>query len=401
MARNARELVGIVKPEMDDRALEESTGQLDEAVNRASRIAPSIDSNAIRRKLEQAIPGGGLLSGAADRIGGLTGLGGVDAGGGRDGGTSTSIQTAQLERLTEIHEELEKMGASGVGGGGGGGSGLVGTTLQVLGISKAASKLRSVAGTLAGLNYGKLFRTAARRSIGTIIFSKAFGVRNIAKTGIGPLAKRMSEFFGNLGNKLGLPDLTEMQWPNLPSLSGLSWPELPNLSGLSWPSLPKLSGLSWPSLPSLTQLSWPELPTLSSLSWPDLPPGVSQLLDSSPKKGDQNGDALSSTVSRFERWSNVDIPGDGPLFGDGTSGPKSRGDVASGPRSDWQISSRRRENPAKQNRGQRVDGTFDVNLSIDNVEREVQRAVRNSDLDRVLEDAVERIVQRKFPNSIE
>ncbi|MFB6189330.1 MAG: hypothetical protein ABEI57_05555, partial [Halapricum sp.] len=117
MARNARELVGIVKPEMDDRALEESTGQLDEAVNRASRIAPSIDSNAIRRKLEQAIPGGGLLGGAADQIGGLTGLGGADAAGGRggrDGGTSTSIQAAQLERLTEIHEELEKMGASGV-----------------------------------------------------------------------------------------------------------------------------------------------------------------------------------------------------------------------------------------------------------------------------------------------
>lgn len=97
-----------------------------------ANISASVDTRALRRKLEQAIPAGGLLGGAIDR---LSGSGGGGASGDAvSGAGGAGIQAAQLEKLNDIHEELEKIGASGGAGGGSGAGGVASGILSGIGI---------------------------------------------------------------------------------------------------------------------------------------------------------------------------------------------------------------------------------------------------------------------------
>lgn len=133
MTRQA-ELVGIIQPEVDDRALDQEAQQMESRLNDAAKLSPSIDSRKIKRELERAIPGGGILGNVADsfRGGGRSSTGG--AGGDSVPGAGATLQTAQLEKLKDIHDELEKIGQSGgiTGGGGdeGGGRFSAGSVLK-------------------------------------------------------------------------------------------------------------------------------------------------------------------------------------------------------------------------------------------------------------------------------
>lgn len=127
-------ITGIVKPSMDDGALDRETRKLEQVVEEASTIRPNLDLRGVGRRLsntlQRAVPGAGLLGGIIGRGGGA---GGGDAVGAAVGGEG--IQAAQLEVLDDIHDELEKIGASGgMGGGGGGGAGGL---LTGLGIGRA------------------------------------------------------------------------------------------------------------------------------------------------------------------------------------------------------------------------------------------------------------------------
>lgn len=124
MARE-RELVGIVRPEMDDRQLDRESGKLEQALGEASEVTPSLDTRGfgrqLKRQLERAIPGGRLLGSALSRGGGTEPTGGGEGGGGGMVGAAAGggVQVAQLETLNDIHDELEKIGASTADGSGG------------------------------------------------------------------------------------------------------------------------------------------------------------------------------------------------------------------------------------------------------------------------------------------
>jgi len=282
MAPREAELTGIVRPEVDDRALDDTRSRLSGALDEAAQLTPDIDTRSIRRKLERAIPGGGLLGGAVDR---LTGTGGPQrpsggSAGAGGGGLTQDTQERQLAKLDDIHDELEKLGATGLGGGGGGGlagmipGGAVGGGLLGGGAASAIG-----AGTLAsgGLAAGGLAGIGAGGWALSDIASGGAGFKEI-----GNLGESFGEQFPGVGSTIEdmftenpVHDLGEtmgsgdFSWPEMPDLSGLSWPEMPNLSGLSWPELPNLSSLSWPEMPNLSNMSWPELPSLSGLSWPE------------------------------------------------------------------------------------------------------------------------------------
>jgi hypothetical protein len=132
MARRA-ELAGIIRPEVDDRALDQEAKQMESRLNKAAKLTPDIDSRKIKRELERAIPGGGLIGTAADALRG----GGSGGGSGATGGDAvpsggTTVQTAQLEKLEDIHDELEQIGQSGGVGSGGADGGPIAGAKSVL-----------------------------------------------------------------------------------------------------------------------------------------------------------------------------------------------------------------------------------------------------------------------------
>jgi hypothetical protein len=284
MASREAELTGIVRPEVDDRALDDTRSRLSGALDEAAQLTPDIDTRSIRRKLERAIPGGGLLGSAVDR---LTGTGGPQrpsggSAGAGSGGLTQDTQERQLEKLDDIHDEIEQLGASGLGGGGGGG--LLAPRSVISGATGGA--IGAGSGSLAGLLGGGTAATAGLAGAGVAgIGVGGWALSDIASGGkgfkeVGNLGESFGEQFPEMGS--GIRDLFtknpfhdlgetvgEMSWPEMPDLSGLSWPEMPDLSGLSWPDLPSLSGLSWPEMPNLSNMSWPDLPSLNGLSWPE------------------------------------------------------------------------------------------------------------------------------------
>lgn len=153
-----REIVGVVRPEVDERQLERETSRMERTMSRAAELTPSIDTRRIQRQIERAIPGGGLLGSAVDRLRGRGG--GRAAGGGGGGATGTAeagVQAAQLEVLEDIHDELQKIGASGgvraEGGGGGGGGSLLTRGLAIRGLMAGGLSL-GTAGLAAGSAVG-------------------------------------------------------------------------------------------------------------------------------------------------------------------------------------------------------------------------------------------------------
>jgi len=127
MSRRA-EVAGIIRPEVDDRALDREAQDMEGRLDEAATLSPDIDVRGLQRQLERAIPGGGAIGTAIDAVTGGGGggqVGGADAVPSGDG----TVQMAQLEVLNDIQDELEKLAgggiASGDGGGAAGGGGLL------------------------------------------------------------------------------------------------------------------------------------------------------------------------------------------------------------------------------------------------------------------------------------
>ena len=290
MARRA-ELVGIVRPEVDDQELDRQASKMEREFEDVANLTANIDTRQIQRKLEQAIPGGGLLGTAVDAIArNGDGGGATTAGRNRDAASGTAkttgagallkIEEEQLDKLEDIHTALQQGGGAGGGGGGGG-------LLGGLGLARLAAGGGGM-GMAGMIGAGGLFQ-----ALGGLTGDKQRQALNEKMPGIGgdavEGATRLTKMSGIMGPGFqidawqqtiedlqnfdwpSMPSLENLSWPNLPSLNALSWPGLPSLDDLSWPNLPSLTNLSWPNLPSLTDLSWPSLPSLNELTWPDLP----------------------------------------------------------------------------------------------------------------------------------
>lgn len=153
MTRRA-EVAGIINPTVDEQQLEREAQDMGGRFERAAQLTPSIDTRKIQRQLERAIPGGGILGTAVDAIRGTGGGGGGGGGGQQSGGVvpggESTIQTAMLDKLDDIHEEIEKIAVSGGFGGSDGGDG-GGGLLSSIG---AGAVGRKAAGVLAGAGGG-------------------------------------------------------------------------------------------------------------------------------------------------------------------------------------------------------------------------------------------------------
>jgi hypothetical protein len=279
MARRA-ELVGIVRPEVDDQELDRQASKMEREFEGVANLTANIDTRQIQRKLEQAIPGGGLLGTAVDAIArDGDGGGATTAGRNRDAASGTAkttgagallkIEEEQLDKLEDIHTALQQGGGAGGGGGGGG-------LLGGLGLARLVAGGGGM-GMAGMIGAGGLFQ-----ALGGLTGDKQRQALNEKMPGIGgdavEGATRLTKMSGIMGPgfqidawQQTIEDLQNFDWPSLPSLENLSWPNLPSLNALSWPGLPSLDDLSWPNLPSLTNLSWPNLPSLTDLSWPSLP----------------------------------------------------------------------------------------------------------------------------------
>jgi len=124
MTGRQAELVAIVAPETDERQLEREMGTVEQSMSEAVNsgfsdgIAGGLDTRSIRRKLERAIPGGGILSDLAGGGGGVSG-GGAVAGGAMGGeGSLVALAAERNELLEDIEQKLTKVGLETVDGGG-------------------------------------------------------------------------------------------------------------------------------------------------------------------------------------------------------------------------------------------------------------------------------------------
>ncbi|GGO03478.1 hypothetical protein [Haloarcula pellucida] len=193
MPRRA-ELAGVIRPEVDDRQLEQEAQQMESRLGKAAQLTPSIDTRKIQRQLERAIPGGGLIGTAVDAVRG-TGAGG---GGGGAGGAGDAIsgagnvELAQLEKLNDIHDELEKIGVSGGDSGGTtvvgtGGAGLLGGTAALAG--GAVSLVGAgIGGARHALGQGMFGRAGRQTLQGRKKFEGLSGARNAMQDPLGALA---------------------------------------------------------------------------------------------------------------------------------------------------------------------------------------------------------------------
>lgn len=229
----ARELTGIVRPELDDRALDREMSTLEKRMGEASRIAPDLDLKGIGRKLENLMPGGRQFRRLRQTIGSIRGS---DGGRSRSTGGSTtdkSIAAAQLETLDDIHDELEKIGTSGgIGGGGGGGGGFGKGVL-------ASQLLRNGGGGLAGM-LSSAKGVLGRSGAASLMLSGQFGKGGLMQRDRvpgdrerGPGAKALADI-GRGEFEVQMPDeLTNFDWPDPPELpdgfDGFEWPDPPGL----------------------------------------------------------------------------------------------------------------------------------------------------------------------------
>lgn len=224
MAREA-ELTGVVRPEVDDRALDQAGSRMNTRLEKAAEITPDIvDGSKIRRKLKRAVPGGKIAGKLADRVGG--------SGGGPDDnltgdlgsrGVDASLQEQQVELLGDIKDEIEKLGTSGTGGGGDGGGFLSG-----LGLGSSASaglgKLAlaggiSTIGAAAPIIGMEKAGEFARQSFGEhgSAAMKGFEQQSKAQRGFQGLSTAVGAQLGmaigkNVGNAVDLPPLQAPEW---------------------------------------------------------------------------------------------------------------------------------------------------------------------------------------------
>ncbi|MBX0325800.1 hypothetical protein EGH21_22540 [Halomicroarcula sp. F13] len=197
MPRRA-ELAGVIRPEVDDRQLEQEAQQMENRLGKAAQLTPSIDTGQIQRQLERAIPGGGVIGTAVDAV---RGAGGGGSGGGAGAGDALSgsgnVELAQLEKLNDIHDELEKIGVSGGDGGGGGttiigsgGAGALGGLLSTAAVAGGA--LTGVGAGIGGARYAMgqgTFGRAGRQALqGRKKFEGVSGARNAMQDPLGALA---------------------------------------------------------------------------------------------------------------------------------------------------------------------------------------------------------------------
>jgi hypothetical protein len=281
MARRA-ELVGIVRPEVDDQELDRQASKMEREFEGVANLTANIDTRQIQRKLEQAIPGGGLLGTAVDAIArDGDGGGATTAGRNRDAASGTAkstgagallkIEEEQLDKLEDIHTALQQGGGAGGGGGGGG-------LLGGLGLARFAAGGGGM-GMAGMIGAGGLFQ-----ALGGLTGDKQRQALNEKMPGIGGDAvegyTRLTKMSGIMGPgfqidawQQTIEDLQNFDWPSLPSASDLvpdDWnlPAPGDLVPDNW-SLPSPGDLvpdnwSLPSPQSLIPNDW-GLPSPSSL----------------------------------------------------------------------------------------------------------------------------------------
>lgn len=163
-----RTLTGVIRPEMDERALDREAGKVDQAMGEASRLTPDIDVGKLRRKLEGLIPGGRAAGRGIDRVTGRGQRGGETVGG-------QSVQAAQLKELRDINKTLKKQAVTPDGDGGGGG------LLTGLGLGRVLAGGGAGAGAgglLSGLLGGGTAAMAGGAGLGALLGLGGVGVLN-------------------------------------------------------------------------------------------------------------------------------------------------------------------------------------------------------------------------------
>lgn len=318
MARSA-ELRAVVAPETDSRALEREADKVEQSMSEAvSGLAAGVDTNSLRRKLERAIPGGGILGGAIDRARG-GGRGPSRGGGGGGAGATqtagTGIQARQLGALNDIHETLEKIGQSGGVGGGGGGGGLLsgfGIARLLAGAGGAGSlgigALATIGGA-SGLLGGKGFLDALngkpQSEQGPIMQSAMEGLQQFVGSPAGPFGALGKIAEGGLeilstgqADKFGQALSNSVQWPDP------SW--LENLANM------QIDAPDW----------------VSSLQL-DVPDWLERLFDSGPpqSQGDVSGEGGGYGYDSSPSGSEREIKERARRRGDGSGGGSGTSDV--------------------------------------------------------------------------
>lgn len=331
MARRS-ELVGVVKPEVDDAAMGQAAGEIEQSMDESSRLTPSVDTTKLKRQLQRAVPGGGLLGGIGSGSRSSGGGGGSVA-----GAADESILAAQLEKLDDIHEELEKMGVSGgVGGGGKAGGGGGGGLLSSLGLLGLGSKLGGGGGilsTIGGMLGGRgAMMTAGRlggRFLGPI--GMMLGTRQLGKHLGGDVPSVSSAFegdnllerAGSLGNFItrgsGVPAIFErghemlgeslgnfgIEQPEWMSNIGQQFDAFGDIASPDWLSNLDLSIPEAPGWLSDLNLDIPEAPGWlpdMDLSLPDAPNWLPDLDISAP-------DTPEWLTNIDQTFSNIQAPG--------------------------------------------------------------------------------------------
>ena len=256
---------GVLRPEIEDRALDREVSRLEQSLEQASRITPDIDTRGIRRRLERAIPGGRAFGSGIDRVRGRLSSSSATAGGGGPTGTEgiRPLLTAQLDELGDIKELIRKQAfteAKSGGSGGGGGLGL----LSTLGILSSVSSIGSLLKGGKGLGIGRLIGGAL--SPGSPLF-----VGSGSSPDLGP----NGEWKGMDGPIVGaIETLKNMSWPDLPDLPELNIPSAKDIPKLNLPGPKDVPKLNLPLPKEVPDLNLPlpkEVPELNLPSKKDLP----------------------------------------------------------------------------------------------------------------------------------
>lgn len=268
MPREA-ELTGIVRPEVDERQLNREAGRVGNALDEAASLTPDLDVRGMKRKLQRALPGGGMP--------------GAGGGGGTGTAEFTDLDEERNELLDDILEELEASGGRGPGEGGGMGGAGAGLGGRLLGGMGSGSAL-GIAGLLGAGIVGATRiadRDAAERQesrAGDILF--------------GDIGERLKSSLATMEDPLGLGDgfapiIENIDWSKFGTMMGNSiltkLEDLTTTGRLMGEFLmdeirSSMPNLEWPDLPSLTGLEWPELPSLG-IDWPEPPGWAKRLFD--------------------------------------------------------------------------------------------------------------------------
>jgi len=207
MGRTA-ELTGIVKPDVDEAAVERQAGRVSDALSRTVKFAPKVAKRRLQRQIEGALPGGKLLGSMFD----AARSGGGGGGGPASGDSSVELEKQQVELLEDIQNELEKIGSSGGLTGGGGGGGRLPMVLKSGGSAGAGGFLGSILGG----------GTAAMAGAGGI--GAALGLAGVKGMQMLGVQKKVGDFAGSLGNQDMIKKALQVGGtlsPGLPAMAGI------------------------------------------------------------------------------------------------------------------------------------------------------------------------------------